>query len=159
MNNQKTNLNYCRLVWLQPDRWCWGIQRLRVTQDLDLTPGDNPRSVFAFCVASTCHLSSRRVVWRLLSRHQGKLSLEVCYFQAQIAASTRWCLHKVWRCKDVGLGRFSTSSCCCCLEGSYGSDLGPLCLSEPLQSAKNPTSPACLSPGVCDSSSQDFSII
>lgn len=31
-----------------------------MTHDLDLTPGDI--YVCAFCVASTCHLSSRRVV-------------------------------------------------------------------------------------------------
>ena len=31
-------------------------------QGLDVTPGNNPGSVFAFCVASTCQLSSRRVV-------------------------------------------------------------------------------------------------
>lgn len=37
-----------------------------MTQDLDLTPGVNPGSLGAFCVVSTCHLSSHRVVWALV---------------------------------------------------------------------------------------------
>lgn len=66
LNYQKTNFELLLSCWTQATYCRWTMLRhpeaVCVTQDLDLTPGDNPRSVFAFCVASTCHLSSRRVV-------------------------------------------------------------------------------------------------
>lgn len=85
-------------------------------------------------------------------RHQGKLlSLSLLYSRAD-APCTKWHLNKVWR---YGI----RDSVWVILKWSYGSDFGFLCFTEPPQRAQNPTSPACLSPRVCDSSPHDFSII